>query len=103
MRVRAGSFLSGLLMLGTVAYCAVSRGDPVCHIHPPVTEGSPPPPIVGPYPSGEACERANATMYGGQGRCHCAFDSGVLGGRPFQPKQVPRSPEDPAFDLPSGR
>lgn len=98
MRMRAGSFLCRLLMLGAVAYGAASRGDPVCHIHPPVTAGNPPP-IVGPYPSGQACERANATMYGGEGRCHCVFDPAFPGMRPLQPKQAPRSPEDPAFDL----
>lgn len=87
-------------MAGLLAFAAASAAGPVCHIHPPVADAAAPsPPIVGPYESAAACEQANALMYAGQGRCHCAFDGGVSGIRAPRPS-VPGSPEDPAFDTP---
>lgn len=82
----------GLLLIG------VTTGTgPVCHIHPPASDSAQTPPIVGPYPSGEACELANERLFGGQGRCHCAFDWGAASANPFLPVQ-PVLPEDPALD-----
>ena len=72
--------------------------SPVCHIHPPAGDSvQTPPPIVGPYPSGEACELANEHLFAGQGRCHCAFERGTAGANPFLPAP-PVMPEDPALD-----
>ena len=91
-----------LALLALLERNAAAAGGPSCHIHPPVSgPGAPPPPIIGPYATGAACEKANALMFDGQGRCHCAFDFGNRGGWP--PPGLPPSPEDPAFDLPRGR
>ncbi len=66
---------------------------PVCHIHPPASESdAAPPAIVGPYGSINACEQANALLYSGQGRCHCAFDGAGWHDRPM----LPELPQDPA-------
>ncbi len=85
--------LTGALLVGVVA-----GTGPVCHIHPPASDSAmTPPPIVGPYASGEACEQENARLFAGQGRCHCAFDWGAAGARPFLPAPTVM-PDDPALD-----
>ena len=65
-----------------------------CHIHPPVTEQTDAQPqIVGPFSSTRTCEKANAMLFSGKGRCHCSFgtDSMLPRGR-----NAPSTPEDPA-------
>jgi hypothetical protein len=77
-------YLLSMVLALALPMAAVS--GPVCHIHPPATENdSAPPAIVGPYGSVEACERANAELFSGLGRCHCAFDGPGWRDRPMLP------------------
>jgi hypothetical protein len=95
--------MRAIMMAGLLAYGVTASAGPVCHIHPPAADdAAASPPIVGPYESAEACEKANALLYSGQGRCHCAFDAGSAGNKPSLPK-LPGNPEDPAFGFPMPR
>jgi hypothetical protein len=85
---------------GLALYLTVAAAEPVCHMHPPAADSTAPAPaIIGPYKSGADCEKANALMFAGQGRCHCAFDGGFAGNRLSLPK-LPADPEIPTFESP---
>jgi hypothetical protein len=89
-----------LPLIMALALPAAAVPAPVCHIHPPPSEtDASTPAIVGPYGSIEACERANAALYSGRGRCHCAFDGAGWQDRP----RLPELPQDPGQDPYSGR
>lgn len=92
-----------LLFFGLLACLSEASARPICHIHPPAVDGAATsPPTIGPYESGEACERTNALMFAGQGRCHCAFDLAAMASRPSLPRP-PADLEEQTFEYPGIR
>jgi hypothetical protein len=78
---------------GLLVY-ALSFAPVSCHIHPPgEAMKEEPKDILGPYPSADACDAANATYFGGAGRCHCLFDFSA---------GTPAEPVSPTFPPPFG-